>query len=99
LRGEPHVVADRSPVDALQHQLEGERQLQLADDDDRRLALDEADKVAAADLALDAISEAFEVSLDGKIQRGFQCGFSPPNRRRADDRRAFGFGWSGRARP
>ena len=51
-RGEPDFVADARPVDALQHQFEGERQLQLADDDDRGIALAQADEIAAADFPL-----------------------------------------------
>ncbi len=71
-RGEPDFVAHPGPVDALQHEVEGERQLQLADDNDRRIALAEADEIAAADFAFDGIAEAFQMALDRKIKGGFQ---------------------------
>ena len=71
--GKPDLVAGRRPVDGLQHEVEGEGELQLADDHDGRLALAECHEIAAADLALDLVAELFEEALDRKIEARFQC--------------------------
>ena len=69
----PDLVAGRCPVDGLQHEVEGEGELQLANDHHVRLALPECHEIAAADLALDLVAELFEEALDRKIEARFQC--------------------------
>ena len=63
------ALADRQPVDALQHQPQGEAQFQL--DDDRRLVAAAGDEVAAIDLALDHKAAALEEPFDRPIKRRF----------------------------
>ena len=69
---DPHLVAGRCAIDGLQDELEIEAHLELADDDDRRVALFHRDEVAATDLALDDEAEGFEEGFDGRIERRFQ---------------------------
>jgi hypothetical protein len=71
-RGEPDLVAGAGAIDALQHEFEVERELQFADDDDRRFVPAERNQVAAADFAFDGEAEAFEEAFDGQIKRRFQ---------------------------
>ena len=73
-RRDPHLVGDRRPVHRLEDQFEVEGQLQFADHHDGRLALAQAQHVAAADLALDGVAGAFEKGFDGKVERGFHAG-------------------------
>src|SRR6185437_12777997 len=72
LCGEPDLVRRAGAIDGLQHEFEIERQFQLTDHHDRRIAAAERNEVAAADLALDGEAELFEEAFDGKIKRGFQ---------------------------
>ena len=69
-RGEPDLVAGRRAVDGLQHQLEAEAQLELADDHERRLIPAQRYEIAAADLTFDDEPEAFEISLHRRVERG-----------------------------
>ena len=66
-------VGDREPVDGLQHEAKGERQLQL--DHDRRvcrsaaaMARPDSDHVAAANLALRLVAETLEEALYRLVQ-------------------------------
>jgi len=72
LNGQPDLVAGRGPVDALQHELESEAELQFADHDDRRCIPAERDEVAALDLAFDVESEGLKKALHRAIERGLQ---------------------------
>ena len=74
-RRQPDLVADPGPIDALQDEIEVEAKLQFADDDDGRLIAFDAEKIAAPDLALDAIAEIFEKPLDGYVEATFQAAF------------------------
>src|SRR5260221_5951301 len=49
--GEPDLIARRHPVDALQHQFEIEAELQLTDDDDRRLIAPDDAQISAPALS------------------------------------------------
>ena len=60
------------PVDTLEHQLQRETELQLADHHDGRLAAAESHQVAAVDLALDLESQPLEEALHGLIERRLQ---------------------------
>jgi hypothetical protein len=60
----------------LQHQLQIEGELQLADDDERSAVRAERDQIAMADLSLDGKAKAFEETFDGKVERGFQTKIS-----------------------
>ena len=71
-RRQPHLVARRDAVDALQHEFEIEAELEFANDNDRRLAGAQGQEVAAADFAFDGKTQPFEEILDGNIERGFQ---------------------------
>src|SRR6478752_3471847 len=66
---EPDLIASRGAVDALEHELEVEAELQLADHDERRFVRAQGDQVAAADLAFDVESEAFEKALHRDVER------------------------------
>src|SRR3954452_1841514 len=66
---EPDLVASRRAVDALEHKLEVEAELQLADHDERRFVRAQGDQVAAADFAFDVESEAFEKALHRDVER------------------------------
>ena len=66
---EVDALADRQPVDALQHQPQREAQFQL--DDDRRLVAAPRDEVAAIDLALDLEAASLEEPFDRPIKRRF----------------------------
>lgn len=71
LRGtnrQPDLIAGGSPVNGLQHQVEGERQLEFADDEGCRLAVAQRHQVTAAHLALDLEAELFEEVLDRQIE-------------------------------
>ena len=70
---EVNALADREPVDALEHQRERHAQLQFHDDR-RRVAEVIAvagDQIAAAHLALYLIAPCFEEALDQSVQRRF----------------------------
>src|SRR6478609_1064320 len=66
---EPDLVASRGAVDALEHELEVEAELQLADYDERRFVRAQGHQVAAADFAFDVESEAFEKALHRDVER------------------------------
>src|SRR6185436_7786932 len=66
---EPDLVASRGAVDALEHELEVEAELQLADHDQRRFVRAQGHQVAAADFAFDVESEAFEKALHRDVER------------------------------
>ena len=70
--GEPNLVADRHAVDTLQHKFQIEPQFQLADDDEGRKIAAERKQIAAADLALHEIAQAFEKTFDRAVQIGFE---------------------------
>ena len=69
---QPDLVAGGRPVDGLQHEIEREGELQLADDHDRRLALSQRHEIAIANLALDLEAELLEEALDRQIKARFQ---------------------------
>src|SRR5262249_56929833 len=46
--GKPDLIASRRPIDALQHKLEIEAELQFADDDERRVLAADRAEIAAA---------------------------------------------------
>ena len=71
--GEPDLVASAGAIHPLQHEFKIERELQFADDDDRRFVPAERNQVAAADFAFDGEAEAFEEVFDGQIERRFQA--------------------------
>ena len=70
--GEPDLVSRARAVDRLQHELQTERKLQLADHHHRRFVALEPDKIAAADLALAGVAESLQKRLHGPVKRGFQ---------------------------
>src|SRR5262249_27663404 len=67
--GEPDLIASRRPIDALQHKLEMEAELQFADDDERRLLAADRDEVASADFALHLEAEGLEEALHREVER------------------------------
>src|SRR5262245_20809271 len=67
--GKPDLIASRRPIDALQHKLEIEAELQFADHDERRLLAADGDEVAAADLALHLEAEGLEEALHREVER------------------------------
>jgi hypothetical protein len=64
--GEIDTIRERKPVHALEH--EGEVELELQLDDDRRLVTARPDGVTAPDLALDLVALSLEKRLDGRIE-------------------------------
>ena len=68
----PYLVAGGGAIHGLEHQFKIEAELQLANDDDRRLAFRNGEEIAAADLAFHGEAEAFEERLDRQIERGLQ---------------------------
>src|SRR6185312_10643791 len=70
--GEPHFVAGRRAIDGLQHELEIEAELELADDDERRAVAMERHDIAAAHLALHRKAALLQEALHGQIERGLQ---------------------------
>ena len=58
----PDLVAGSRSIHPLQHEFKTERQLELADHDDRRLVSTERDQITAADFALDREAERFEIT-------------------------------------
>src|SRR5262245_16977801 len=67
--GKPDLIASRRPIDALQHKLEIEAELQFADDDERRFLAADGDEIAAADFALHLEAETLEEALHREIER------------------------------
>src|SRR5215471_10248882 len=63
------MIASRRPIDALQHKLEIEAELQFADDDERRFLAADGDEIAAADFALHLEAETLEEALHREIER------------------------------
>src|SRR5262249_9093456 len=70
--GEPDLIAGGCAIHRLQDQLQREGELQLTDDDDRRLAVAHSDEIAPANLTLHLEAELFEEALDGKVEARFQ---------------------------
>src|SRR5262252_7963011 len=68
--GEPDLIARPHPVDALQHQLEIEAELQFTDDDERPFICADRDEIAAADFALHLEAKTLEKALDREVERG-----------------------------
>ena len=75
--GEPDLVASGRPIDGLQHQIESEGELQLADDDRGGLLAVQRYQIAAAHLALDLEAQLFEEALDRQIEARFQGALGP----------------------
>src|SRR5262249_44638758 len=69
--GEPHLIAGGRTVHSLEDELQREGELQLADDESRRLAVARGDEIASANLALHLEAELFEEALDGKVEARF----------------------------
>ena len=67
---DPPGVGCPRAVDALQHQLQGEAQLQLGDDHDRGPSAAHRDDVAAADLPLHLEALPLQEHLDSVVERG-----------------------------
>src|SRR5205085_10682030 len=63
------TLADRQPVDALQHERQREAQFQF--DDDRRRVAAVCDEIAAIDLALHIEAAFLAEPLDRQIERSF----------------------------
>ena len=70
--GEPDLVARGHPVYPLEDKFEIELQLQFANDHDGRRIGAQCEQVAAADLALDHESQAFEKPFYRAVKRGFE---------------------------
>lgn len=70
-RRDPDLVCRGRAIDGLKDELQIEAHLQLADHDNRRIALAQTDKVASPDFALDGITCLFEKAFDRQIKRRF----------------------------
>ena len=66
--GQPDHVGERHPVHALQHEVEGEAELQLDDRERCGHTRAHADDVTAVDLALDLVAARFEESLHRGVE-------------------------------
>ena len=75
--GEPDLIARGRAIDGLQDQIEGESELQLADDDRGGLMAVQRHQIAAAHLALDLEAQVFEEALDRQIEARFQGALGP----------------------
>jgi len=73
-RRQPHLVASRGAIDALQDQFEIELQFQFADDHHRWLTVAQRDDIAIADFALDREFQALEKPLHRDVERRFLHG-------------------------
>src|SRR5262245_6830601 len=69
--GKPDFIARRAAIDSLQHELEIERELQLADNNERRLLAADRDEIATADFALDVETERLEEPFHRDVERSF----------------------------
>jgi hypothetical protein len=65
----PNLVAGRGSIHALQHKLETEGQLEVADHHDRRLLSAHGNEIAAAYFALNREAVCFEITLHGCVER------------------------------
>src|SRR5579864_395845 len=70
--GEPDLVGDGDAVDPLQHELEIEGELELADDHQWRAAAVDRHHIATAHLAFHLEATRFEKALHGTIERCLQ---------------------------
>src|SRR5262249_45465872 len=70
--GKPDLVARRAAIDPLQDELEVEGELQLADDNERRLVAADRDEIATADFALHVETEGLEEPFHRNVERGLQ---------------------------
>ena len=70
-----NLIARRRPINPLQHEFEIECELQLADDDERRLLPAQRHEIATADLALHVEPKQFEEALYRSIERCFPLQF------------------------
>ena len=68
---EPDFIASRCAVDPLEDEFEVEAELELTDDDERRLARAQRDQIAAADFAFHVESEPFEKAFHWAVERRF----------------------------
>ena len=68
---EPDFIASRCAVDPLEDEFEVEAELELTDDDERRLARAQCDQIAAADFAFHVESEPFEKAFHWAVERRF----------------------------
>jgi hypothetical protein len=66
--GKPNLIASSGAIHGLEHKVETEGELQLANYDDRRLAFSNCDQVAAADLTLHGEAARFQEALDGFVK-------------------------------
>jgi len=76
--GEPDLIASRAAVDALQHQLQIEAELQLPNDEDGRFVAANSDEIAATDFAFDLEAETLEEALHREIEGCFPFGWPVP---------------------
>ena len=65
----PDLVAGSRSIHPLQHEFKTERQLELANHNDRRLVSTQRNQITAADFALDREAEHFEIALHRRIKR------------------------------
>src|SRR4029453_2828774 len=76
--GKPDLIASRRPIDALQHKLEIEAELQFTDDDERRFLAADRDEIAATDFALHLEAETLEEALHPGVERRVPAPKLPP---------------------
>jgi ATP phosphoribosyltransferase regulatory subunit HisZ len=65
------LIGGTEAINGLKDQLQGERQLQLSDHQQRRLSASHSDDVTAAHFTLDLEALPFEKALNGKVEAGF----------------------------
>ncbi len=68
---QPDVVGGAHAVEALQHEFQGEAEVELADHEDGRFGIADGDDVAAPDLPFDGEALGFEEGFDGGVEGGF----------------------------
>ena len=67
----PDLIAGGAAIDTLQHELEIEAKLQLANDYERRFFAANSNEIAAADFAFNLEAETLEEALHREVQRRF----------------------------
>jgi hypothetical protein len=68
----PHFVAGGGAIDRLKDEFEIETELQLTDDDERRLIAMKSEKIATADFPFDREAKALQKSLHREVERRLQ---------------------------
>src|SRR5262249_21690006 len=67
----PDLIADGAAIDTLQQELEIQAELQLTNNDERRLLAADGNEIAAADFAFDVEAETLEEALHREVKGGF----------------------------